>query len=351
MCATPSRRANHGRIALITLLGMVAALALQPPRPAQATALTPFIDLQEAGLTLTEAGVGLTTLGAGTAALTVNVGGVVRFALLYWAGRDRPCPTSGGLCTVPTQPYRDQAIVFDGTPITGTIIGTEAQPVSGGGPINNIAYYADVTSIVAAKGVGTHGFTFADGDLGSNLWVLSGASLVVAYTDAANPAVYRLLVHDGLDFASGADPTPGATRVTEPVLLNHGAIAGNRSAQLLIIAGGGTAARPDQIAVSNRAPLVNALDGSDGAAWDSDSFGITIPSGTTSTTVQLLSAPADQNPDEMLWVATALRGSFGHGAVARPARQQGLHAGVAGERRDGDLYADGHYIAGGAPQP
>ena len=96
-------------------------------------------------------------LGAAAAAdLTVNVGGTVRFALLYWAGRAAAVrPDASGTCTCPfAEPYRDQEMVFNGTPFTGTIIGDETQPVSGGGPIHNIGYFADVTSIVGARGHG-----------------------------------------------------------------------------------------------------------------------------------------------------------------------------------------------------
>src|SRR4051794_12239385 len=106
---------------------VVLTLAIASAPAASATTLSPFIDLQEAGLTAVQDGVGLRTLGSGTATLTVTVGGNVRFALLYWAGRDRPAPTSAGDCTIPPQPYKDQQMVFNGTPLTGTIIGTECQ--------------------------------------------------------------------------------------------------------------------------------------------------------------------------------------------------------------------------------
>jgi hypothetical protein len=79
--------------------------------PAEATPLSPFIDLQEAGLTLVDHGVGLTGWSGGPANLTVNVGGPVRFALLYWAGMDRPCNFNGVECTF-TQPFKDQQMIF-----------------------------------------------------------------------------------------------------------------------------------------------------------------------------------------------------------------------------------------------
>jgi hypothetical protein len=103
-------------------LAVVAVLiGLVFPATAGATALAPFIDFQEKGLTTVDAGVGLEGLGSGTANLTLDVGGPVRFALLYWAGRDRPCPILP--CSASPQPYKDQQMVFNGTPLTGTIIG------------------------------------------------------------------------------------------------------------------------------------------------------------------------------------------------------------------------------------
>ncbi|HEV2844608.1 MAG TPA: hypothetical protein VG477_07165, partial [Thermoanaerobaculia bacterium] len=194
-----------------------------------ATTLTPALDIEGQGLSMVSAGGGLET---GATSVMVNIGGPVQAALLYWAGRDRPCPMSGGVCVVPFQPYKDQVLRFDGTLVTGTIIGTEFQPVSGGGPINNIGFLADVTSIVQAKGTGLQSFSIADGDPASNLFRLNGASLVVIYTAPADTNVYRLMLFDGLDFAFGADPTPGEPQVATPVTFRHGAVAAARTAQL-----------------------------------------------------------------------------------------------------------------------
>jgi hypothetical protein len=275
---------------------------------AHATALAPFIDLQERGLTVSATGVGTQGWNGSPRNMTVNVGGTVRFALLYWAGRQRPCDQTGGSCTDPvTEPYRDQDMVFDGNAVHGTIIGNETQPASGGGPIYNIGYYADVTSIVAARGTGSQTFTFADGNTASNLWRLNGAALIVAYTDAANTNFYRVLIWDGLDFAFGPDPTPGDTRVTVPVSFNHGANLSNRNAQLWMVLGDGTADRPDNVTISNNATQFNMLTGSSGFDWDTREFPISIPANVGTTTVQANSAPNNQNPDSLLWEVAALR--------------------------------------------
>ncbi|HKH43928.1 MAG TPA: hypothetical protein VKM72_04615 [Thermoanaerobaculia bacterium] len=288
---------------------LVLAFLLILPAVSSATPLTPFIDLQEKGLTLVGNGTGLRTWGGGPRSLTVNIQGSVRFALLYWAGRQRPdeAPTGTSTCAPVTEPYHDQQMIFDGTPITGTIIGTECQPVSGGGPILNVGYFADVTSIVFPKGTGVKSFTLKDGNTANNLWRLDGATLLVAYTDAASSTWYRVLIWDGLDLAYGPDPTPGDPRVTQAVTLNHGANLTFRQAKLWLVMGDTEPTRPDLVTISNNVNWVNRLDGTDGAEWDTESGDIDIPTGVGTTTVQAFSTPNNQNPDSLLWEVAALR--------------------------------------------
>jgi hypothetical protein len=288
-----------GRLGGVSVL-MLALLAM----PAAATTLQVALDIQGQGLSMVAGGTGL-QLGPGT--VTVNIGGPVQAALLYWAGRDRPCPQSGGVCVIPSQPYLDQVLSFDGNLITGTIIGTEGQPVSAGGPINNIGYLADVTSIVKARGTGSQSFAIADGDTSSNLFRLNGATLFVIYTNPSDTNSYRLIVFDGLDFAYGADPTPGPTQVTTPITFSHGSDTAARQAQLLVSVGDAEAGRPDEIDITNNPSLINTLVSAAGQAWDSPLLTINIPAGVSSTTLQLVSAPVDQNPDSMLWELGALR--------------------------------------------
>lgn len=274
---------------------------------AHATPLSLSLDVQGQGLTVSEGGVGTQGIGSGSRSFTVDIGGPVQAALLYWAGRDRPCPQSGGACVVPFQPYKDQMIRLDGNLITGTIIGTEGQPVSANGPINNIGYLADVTALVQAKGTGLQTFTVRDGDTASNLFRWNGVGLLVIYTDPADTAFWRILSFHGLDFAYGADPTPGPTRVTDPVTFNHGSDTVARQGKLRIFSGDSVLNRPDRIDISNNASLLNILDSSDGSSWDTEVLVIDIPAGVGSTTVQLVSAPPNMNPDSLLWTLGLLR--------------------------------------------
>jgi hypothetical protein len=291
----------------IWLQALCLLLLLAGATPAAATPLALTLDLQGQGLAVSDGGVGLQGIGTGTRSLTVDIGGPVQAALLYWVGRDRPCPMSGGVCVIPSQPYKDQVLRFDGMLITGTIIGTEMQPVSGGGPINNIGYLANVTGIVQAKGTGLQTFAIKDGNTASNLFRLNGAGLLVIYTDPADTALYRLIIYHGLDFAYGADPTPGPTRVTDLLTFNHGSGTAARVGRLRVFSGDSEVHRPDRIDISNNASVVNGLDASDGIAFDSDALVVNIPAGVASTTVQLFSAPPNMNPDSLLWTVGALR--------------------------------------------
>lgn len=295
------------RTVKVSFLALCLLSALMGAAAASATPLTLTLDLQGQGLAVSDGGVGMEGIGAGTRSLTIDIPGPVQAALLYWVGRDRPCPMSGGICIIPSQPYKDQLIRIDGSLITGTIIGTEMQPISGGGPINNIGYLADVTSLVQAKGTGLKTFALKDGNTASNLFRFNGAGLLVIYTDPADTAIYRLIVYHGLDFAYGADPTPGAARVTDPVTFNHGTDAAARVARLRVFSGDAGVSRPDRIDISNNPSVINGLDASDGNAFDSDALVVNIPAGVASTTVQLVSAPSNMNPDSLLWTLGALR--------------------------------------------
>jgi hypothetical protein len=282
------------------------SLMLAVASPASATPLNATLDIQGQGLSVSTGGVGLLGIGSGgSRALRVNIGGPVQAALLYWGGRDRPCPQSGGTCVIPFQPYKDQVLRFDGTLITGTVIGTEAQPVSGQGPIGNIGYLADVTSIVQAAGTGDQVFSVRDGDTASNFWRLDGAGLVVIYTDASDGDTYRVMLYDGLDFAFRGDPTPGATRSTQPVVFSHGSSSQDRRARLWLLVGDAASRAHDKVRVNGAIAAADSLNASRGPAWDSDKSRIRIQAGDAATAVRLNSV--GRRADSFLWTAALLR--------------------------------------------
>jgi len=281
---------------------------------AKTLASNPDMELAGQGLTLVHDAIGLEGLGGDTRMLHVDIGGPVQAAFLYWAGRDDACEFKDvdGVCAIPFEPFEDQVLIFDGTTITGDIVGMESQTEGGvGRAVNNIGYFANVTAIVQAKGTGAQSFTIADGNLALNLDYLNGAGLLVVFTDPSDPMEWRLLVYHGLDFAFGrVDQLPHA-QVTEPIIFDHGATDADRMAELVIFAGDAEATRPDRIDVTDAfgttLSLVNQLVGNGGPSWDTISIDITIPANGGTTTVQLFSEPYGENPDSLLWEVGALR--------------------------------------------
>ncbi len=253
------------------------AAALSAASAIHATPLHPAFDLQGPGLSIAVAGVGMSGPTGRSKTLTVTVGGPVELALLYWAGRDHPCPVDppgSGQCVLPeTGPYKDQVLSFGGLLLPGILIGSEVQPNTNAGPINNLGYFADVTDMVRARGTGRLSFTVADGDPGSNLADLDGAGLLVIYSDPAKRDPARVIVYHGLDFAYGEDRTAGSTQVTAPFTFNHGASrATDRQGKLAVFVGDAEGIGPDRIDISRNPSPANRLDGSSGAQWDADVF-------------------------------------------------------------------------------
>lgn len=272
-----------------------------------ATPLRLAFDREGEGLALAQAGVGLRGLGGDSRTLTVQVDGPVELAWLYWTGREIPCVAdpASGVCGISRQPYKDQALRLDGVPLTGTIVGTEFQPVTSRGPILNIGYGVDVTEKVRAKGTGRLSFLLSDGDRDLNL-ELDGAGLIVLYTASGGPTA-RVLGFHGLDFAYGEDFTPGPTEVTEAVTFAHGATkAARQGAVALLVGDGKRDRRPDRIEIRNNPVLLDRLDGSAGAEFDADRFAVNVPGRMLATTVQLFSEAWGKTPDSLLWVAAAM---------------------------------------------
>jgi len=255
------------------------------------------------------AGAGLQGWRGVPRALAVKIDGPVELALLYWTGRDRPCPQDppgSGVCVIPGEPYKDQILTLDGVEVLGRLIGSEAQPDANPGTINNLGYMAEVTDQVRAKGIGRLTFRIGDGEPDKNLADLDGVGLLVISSVPGRPAA-RVIVFQGLDFAYGEDRTPGSTRITEPIAFNHGAARTGRRGVMAIFAGDALASAPDRIDIGHNPSVVNRLDGSAGAQWDADVLPVNIPGGTLSTTAVIASEPFGGNPDSLLWVVAALR--------------------------------------------
>lgn len=277
----------------------------------RSTPLHLAFDREGEGLALAQAGVGLLQLQfqTGSAELALDVGGPVELAWLYWAGHDRPCPVDPEtqVCAILEEPYKDQILRLDNLQIRGQVLGTEFEPVTSRGPVLHVAYGADVTEQVRAKGTGRLSFHVADGDPGSNLADLDGAGLLVVYTDPAGPRA-RVLGFHGADFAYGESRTPGETTIAEAVTFAHGAAKGARQGEIVLFAGGAEKERrPDRIEIRNNLPVLDRLDSSSGPEWDVDRLPASVPGRTVATTVQIFSEPWGRTPDSLVWVAAALR--------------------------------------------
>jgi hypothetical protein len=187
------------------------------------------------------------------------------------------------------------------------LIGSEIQPDTNAGPINNIGYMADVTEIVEDHAPGRQVYPVSDGDPANNLADLDGAGLLVVYRDPAVTRPARVIVYHGLDFAYGEDRTHGEAQVTDPFSFNHGAArASVRRGRLVIFAGDAVDFAPDRIDIGHNPSPANQLNGSSGRSWDADSFQVDVPARVAATTVQVFSEPVGLNPDSFLWVMAAL---------------------------------------------
>ena len=276
--------------ALLAVL-LVAGVAGATPLPGGG----PFQDTTGEGLSIAVGGVGLEPGVSGSATITMDIGGPVQEAFLYWTGINSGCGSP--LCPLPTG--SNTFLTFDGNPITSNSIGTEA---------NGIGFRADVTSAVQAKAPG-NGLQFnIEVASTSDLTEVNGAGLFVIFTDSSDSADYRVQVFDGLDFAWDPDPRGfPAFQVTDPVTFIYTPTNAARDAELVIFASDAVSGRPDRIDISDNPSQFDQLDGDEGAEWDVDVFNISIPANVGATTVQLFSAPADQNPDSLLWILGALR--------------------------------------------
>lgn len=301
---------------------LIAALTLLRGTHLEATSLSSYwVELTGPGVAVAVAGQGLSGLGSGTRDLTVSIGGGVWYAALFWSGSQAPCePVGSGSCFSSSTPLPDQEMVFDGNAVAGATFfggGAESQPTTAEGRVVHLGYHADVTSIVDAKGPGSHTFSFRDADLANNLTRLHGVSLLVVFLDPSDSTLYSVRIYHGLDFAFAQDPPPGESRIVSPVVYEHGAYPADRQGEIAVIAGGGLAVAGDRLDVSNNASVPSLLDSSSGTFADTDVLTFGVPAGVESTTVDLMSVPGSGDPsgclppfwleNEPLWIPTGLR--------------------------------------------
>jgi hypothetical protein len=238
-------------------------------------------DSQGVGLKLNAEGVGLYSLGTGSLDIVIDIGGEVNYAVLIWGG------LQAGDCTASN--CGDSEMVFAGTAITGESIGKEYVPDFA---YNHTAagYGFDVTTLVqtAYTGPGSYTFSFADGNIGDDLELLSGATLFVVFTDTEDAAVSRVQLKFKTDYAFYR--FVGDAGVIEPIEFPISPDVSVGEGEYYIASGEGEAPRPDIVNIDGT-EYCDVLISRDGDEWDTLSTTQT-PSGTQ-TTIEVISGTGD----------------------------------------------------------
>lgn len=242
-----------------------------------------------------EGGVGMVGVETAMLDIDVPVGATVNQTLVYWAGG-----TTGA--------DGDNEILVDGVAVEGVLIGGPINFFS----VNGVQYYfsayrADITgmNLVVA---GPNSFEISEFDFdntGGTLDENNGVSIVVIYDDGTDADIDLV---DGLDMAFfDFVPTLDAT---VPQVMNFGAEASDRTAELLIIAGSVGEGRPNQIKVTSSNGdefFTDILGSSSGLLWDSLLLTVLVPANDSSLTVQLISTDIDDPLGASLgWLASGL---------------------------------------------
>jgi hypothetical protein len=217
--------------------------------------------------------------GTGTGSIAVSgITSRVAHAFLYWHG-----PTNSG------DPASNASVTFNGTPITGTNIGTASD--NNWSFANSQAYRADVTSLVTGDAAySLSNFVKA----GPPAVDINGVSLIVFYDDG-NPSNDRNVVAwNGNDsnLVFGADPAdwdetisgvpyPGSGSASLDLVVSDGQTFADGALVL-----NGTTIEPAGSIFQGDSVPPNAVNG----LWDVKSFDITSLLTSGSNTVQLTSA-------------------------------------------------------------
>jgi len=240
------------------------------------------------------AGTAMRNLGYGTISLAaIPAGATVQDAFLLWDVLDN------------SQSFADGEGTFDGTNIQGRLVGTGASPCW---PANgNYAYAANVTDLVS--GNGTYNLSgFSSGSTaGEDPWntdsptpELEGASLVVVYSDPADPMTY-------VDLSAGSDMTEGA--LLQQTLSGFTVSDSPSASTTFIVADGQGAGSTGSF---DGTTLVDPFAGSDpqavpnyslGNLWDTATYDASslVSAGDTSE-----SASVQGDGDCLVWVGQAL---------------------------------------------
>jgi hypothetical protein len=190
---------------------------------------------------------------SGTGSITVNgvPTGSVFHAFLYWNG-----PTNS------TDPDSNKLVTFNGTPITGTNIGTASD--NSWSYLNGQSYRADVTSLV--PGTGSYGLTnFIKTDESNNIVAdINGAALIVLYDDGNSSNDRNVVLWNGNDSNATTGPPYNVDGWDET--LTNVPYPGSGSASLDLVVSDGQNVFDDDALVVNGSTIAAA-----GAIFSGDS--------------------------------------------------------------------------------
>lgn len=232
------------------------------------------------------AGVGMRGTG-GTGTITISgipSGATIKCAILYWDVLDNSI----------TLGVHDSG-KFDGTPITGDLIGSGTDPCWVRNA--NFAFRADVTNLVTGNGA-----YYLDGFVTTSPVLFEGASLIVVYQKSTHPVV-TVTIND-------ADTTNNAMAggTSETTTFSGFNAAGTGAKITFVVADGQVAFEPD--ALFNGNPLGTSLfEGFDGPLWDTKTFDVSswVGLGDTSATATLATGFGPQGQSDCLvWIAAVL---------------------------------------------
>lgn len=235
-------------------------------------------------------GSGIVAAGTGLATqpgtININVPGDVNQALLYWS-----CTGTG-----------DNTVTVNGNPVTGTFIG--------GGTPTGSSFRADITGLVVSgpNVLAINGLACSGTE--------DGAGALVIFDDGSSVA--DIEIRDGFDFAFGPSIMP-QFQVTVLQTFSFAPVNSSRTGNLTLFVGDAEAGRPDVIEITVdgvTTRLIDTLDGSDGAQWDTENIQVNIPAGVSQVGIQLISEKDPMSglpnfPDSLTWVVGALSISSG----------------------------------------